>query len=229
MKLIKAEIAGFGKWQSKIILFQNGNQLFFGLNEEGKSTIYHFIATMLFGFSTKNKKKNDYAPKNGGAFGGKLWIQHPDYGEILIERYKNKNRGKARILYQETQGDDVLLAKLLSPLTEEIFSTIFTLNQEQLNDFHQLEEKQLHEALMTLGVSGSTALFQLRQDFNLEAQKIYKHRGFKQPLIQKLKEWPKLDGRIQEKREEEAQFGQLSQKQEGLTTEIDPTSTKRTN
>lgn len=56
MKIIRVEISGFGHFRQKTIEFSEGNQLFFGENEAGKSTLYHFIQTMLFGFSQKSKK-----------------------------------------------------------------------------------------------------------------------------------------------------------------------------
>ena len=61
MKLLAVEIVGFGKWQQQKITFESGNQLLYGANEVGKSTLYQFIQAMLFGFPTKGKRKRDYA------------------------------------------------------------------------------------------------------------------------------------------------------------------------
>ena len=63
------EIVPHGRDGQKTFDFSQGNQLFFGENEAGKSTLYHFIQTMLFGFSTKSKKKRDYTPTDGAALG----------------------------------------------------------------------------------------------------------------------------------------------------------------
>ncbi|MDH6363516.1 uncharacterized protein YhaN [Enterococcus sp. PF1-24] len=220
MKLLKAEIIGFGKWQNKELNFEAGNQLIFGLNEEGKSTIYHFIRAMLFGFPTKNKRRNDYAPQDGAAYGGRLWINHPVYGELMIERLKNKNQGKAQVFTQESVLDEAFLKECLEPLTEEIFSNVFSLNQEQLTNLQQLEEETLHEVLISLGASGSGEVYQLRQQFMAESQQIYKRRGQKQPLNQELKEWQALESKILEKQQQEQLFGELSQQQKSLQTEM---------
>lgn len=220
MQILKAEITGFGKWQQKTFEFQKVNQLFFGLNEEGKSTIYQFITAILFGFPVKNKKNHDYTPKEGGVYGGKLWIEVPAYGELMVERFKNKNHGKASVLYGETVCDENFLQTVLEPLTEETFHKVFTLNQEQLTQLNQLQEKDLHEALISLGASGSTDLFQRRQEYVLEAQKIYKRRGVKQPLNVKIQEWKAINEEIRQKISEEAAFGKLSSQQELLQQEI---------
>ena len=105
MKLLAVEIVGFGKWQQQKITFESGNQLLYGANEVGKSTLYQFIQAMLFGFPTKGKRKRDYAPKNGGSYGGRLCLAHPVFGEVQVERFKEKNKGQAIIYYQQQMGN----------------------------------------------------------------------------------------------------------------------------
>lgn len=56
MWIKKAEITSFGKWRQQTFLFEAKNQLVYGLNEAGKSTLYQFIQAILFGFPTKRKK-----------------------------------------------------------------------------------------------------------------------------------------------------------------------------
>lgn len=48
--------------------------------------------------SFKRKEEKDYTPKDGAAYGGKIWLEHPVHGEILVERYKQQNRGKSKVL-----------------------------------------------------------------------------------------------------------------------------------
>ncbi len=57
MKILRIEIAAFGKWRQKSFDFYSGNQLIYGGNEAGKSTIYQFIQAILFGFPSKGRKK----------------------------------------------------------------------------------------------------------------------------------------------------------------------------
>ena len=90
----------------------------------GKSTLYQFIQAMLFGFPTKGKRKRDYAPKNGGSYGGRLWLAHPVFGEVQVERFKEKNKGQAIIYYQQQMGDEKTLQQMLHPLTKKLFRLI---------------------------------------------------------------------------------------------------------
>lgn len=156
MWIKKAEITSFGKLKQQKFLFEANNQLVFGLNEAGKSTLYQFIQAMLFGFPTKKKKGADYTPTDGSGFGGKLTIVHSTLGEIQIERFKNKNKGKAQLRFADgTVGDEGRLAQLLYPLNINLFQDVFTFQQEQLQQLEQLQENKLHDALISLGLSGS--------------------------------------------------------------------------
>ncbi len=163
--------------------------MIYGENEAGKSTIYQFIQAILFGFPSKGKKKKDYTPKDGSAYGGKLWLEHPVYGEIMVERYKQQNRGKAKVRFNEQVGSDELLEKLITPLTKELFQQVFTFQQEQLTELEYLREKELHDALISLGITGSSQVFQKRQDYYQEAQQLFKKKGQKLLINQKLNEW----------------------------------------
>ncbi len=63
MKILRIEIAAFGKWRQKSFDFYSGNQLIYGGNEAGKSTIYQFIQAILFGFLQKAVKKGLYTKR----------------------------------------------------------------------------------------------------------------------------------------------------------------------
>ncbi|MBE8846590.1 AAA family ATPase [Enterococcus durans] len=219
MRILRIEIAAFGKWRQKSFDFTSGNQLIYGENEAGKSTIYQFIQAILFGFPSKGKKKKDYTPKDGSAYGGKLWLEHPVYGEIMVERYKQQNRGKAKVRFNEQVGSDELLEKLITPLTKELFQQVFTFQQEQLTELEYLREKELHDALISLGITGSSQVFQKRQDYFQEAQQLFKKKGQKLLINQKLNEWKLLQEKVQQKQNQEAYFSQLVQQEQNYSQE----------
>ncbi|MDR0690756.1 MAG: AAA family ATPase [Streptococcaceae bacterium] len=97
MKLVCAQIYGFGKLIKQTYKFSDGLQLLFGDNESGKSTLYSFIEQMLFGFETAKKDNRHFRPKTAdSSFGGQLVLDVPDYGEITIERKGIKGKEKVR-------------------------------------------------------------------------------------------------------------------------------------
>ncbi|MBO0421297.1 ATP-binding protein [Enterococcus plantarum] len=210
MKLIAIELVGFGKWQQHKIEFLPKNQLLFGANEAGKSTIYQFIQAMLFGFPAKGKRKKDYQPKNGAAYGGRLWFAHPVYGEVQVERFKGQNKGQAKVYFNDQIGDEALLEKMIHPLTKELFQSVFTFQQEQLSQLEKLNEEELQTSLLSLGLSGSQQLLLSREDYFKSAQTIYKGKGSQPPLNQKLHAYQKLQQRINDKEQQERPFQQLN-------------------
>ncbi|MGC6770467.1 AAA family ATPase [Enterococcus sp. LJL51] len=206
MKILAIDIAGFGKWQNKKIDFSEKNQLIYGKNEAGKSTIYQFIQAILFGFPTKGKKRKSYVPKNGGSYGGRLWLEHAVYGKVQIERFRELNKGQAKVYVEEQVGDERLLAKILHPLTKELFQSVFTFQQEQLTQLERLEEENLQTALLALGISGSDQLLKTREEYFKAAQDIYKLKGSRPQLNERLKAYQELSEKIRAKENEEEQF-----------------------
>lgn len=220
MKLKAIEIVGFGKWQHYKIEFSQGNQLVDGNNEAGKSTVYQFIQAMFFGFPTKGKKKKDYTPKNGGAYGGYLWFDHPIYGEVKIERFKEKNKGQAKLYYNQQIGDEKLLEKILHPVTKELAQSVYTFQQEQLTDLENLEEEKLQKSLLSLGVTGSPQLLTIREEYFKKAQAIYKGKGSQPSLNQKLLTYQELQQKIYNKEKQEASFQQVEKQLLAVQQEI---------
>lgn len=209
MKLIAIEIVGFGKWQQQKIEFLPNNQLLFGANEAGKSTIYQFIQAMLFGFPPKGKRKKDYQPKNGAAYGGRLWLSHPVHGEVQIERFKGQNKGQAKVYFNDQIGDEATLKNMLHPLTKELFQSVFSIQQEQLGQLDKLTEEELQTSLLSLGLSGSQQLLVRREEYFKTAQTIYKGKGSQPPLNQKLAQYQELQQKINDKEQQERPFQEI--------------------
>lgn len=209
MKILSIEIAGFGKWQQKTIEFSGNNQLIYGKNEAGKSTIYQFIQAILFGFPMKGKKRKNYIPQEGGSYGGRLWLEHPLYGKVQVERFKELNKGQAKVYMGDQIGDEALLAQILHPLTKELFQTVFTFQQEQLTQLEKLDEEELQTSLLALGISGSDQMLKVREEYGKRAQEIYKSKGSRPMLNVKLEERQQLMEKIYHKEKEEQQFNHI--------------------
>lgn len=230
MWIKKAEITSFGKWRQQTFLFEAKNQLVYGLNEAGKSTLYQFIQAILFGFPTKRKKGQDYTPNDGSGFGGRLLLVHPTYGTVTVERYKAKNKGKAKVWMEDgQQGEEELLEKILYPLNQQLFRQVFTFQQEQLQQLDVLSEENLHEALISLGLSGSNELFEQRLQLKNTFEAIYRPRGRKQPLNQALQKYQALQQKIKEKEAQEAGFQQLVRQADEEKRQVTQQATKNRN
>ena len=214
MKLLKAEITEFGKYRQFSFDFTAGNQLIFGANEAGKSTLYHFIKAMLFGFPKKQKRKRDYEPDHA-YYGGALEIEID--GEVLrIERMKHLNKGKATVIIGDEIFPESYLQKRLAPLDSQLFEQVFTFDQEQLQQITQLDEKHLQSALLSLGITGSQQLFLQAEQEEKERNKIYTSRGRVLPLNQTLAEYQALQANIYTLAEKQKELAAQSQQLQSL-------------
>lgn len=214
MKLLKAEITEFGKYRQFSFDFTAGNQLIFGANEAGKSTLYHFIKAMLFGFPKKQKRKRDYET-NHAYYGGALEIEID--GEVLrIERMKHLNKGKATVIIGDEIFPESYLQKRLAPLDSQLFEQVFTFDQEQLQQITQLDEKYLQSALLSLGITGSQQLFLQAEQEEKERNKIFTSRGRVLPLNQKLAEYQALQANIHTLAEKQKELATQSQQLQTL-------------
>ncbi|RBR31627.1 ATP-binding protein [Enterococcus cecorum] len=214
MKLLKAEITEFGKYRQFSFDFTAGNQLIFGANETGKSTLYHFIKAMLFGFPKKQKRKRDYETDHA-YYGGALEIEID--GEVLrIERMKHLNKGKATVIIGDEIFPESYLQKRLAPLDSQLFEQVFTFDQEQLQQITQLDEKHLQAALLSLGITGSQQLFLQAEQEEKERNKIFTSRGRVLPLNQKLAEYQALQANIYTLAEKQKELAAQSQQLQSL-------------
>lgn len=204
MKITRLYVDGFGKFNHEVFDLTGMNQLIFGENESGKSTLYQFIRTMLFGFPKKRELIRDFTPVNGATYGGKLTFIDPVHGEVTVERYKEKNKGQAQVLLSDGQvGGDSLLASILAPLNQDVFDHVFSFQQENLLDLTELNETRLQRVLLAVGLTGSERLTKMTADFLKERQALFKPSGRIPMLNQQLKEFNRLEQSIKLVEEQE--------------------------
>src|SRR5699024_10683687 len=113
MKILKAEIYGFGKWVDQSFDFSSSSFLsFYGENESGKSTLQQFFLFIMFGLPPK--KRQFFESKYSSRFGGVLHIEHEQ--EIyMIERTKSG----VRVLTKDGEEEEGLLQDILYGLSRE--------------------------------------------------------------------------------------------------------------
>ena len=107
MKIYNLKINGFGKIENKEINLENKINIIYGKNESGKSTIFNFIVSMLYGCSKLKKGKNisnfeKYKPWNTEEFSGKIKYELDNNKKYeIIRKFKSKNP----IIYNENSED----------------------------------------------------------------------------------------------------------------------------
>lgn len=178
MKITKVTIYGFGKWHDKTFNFSQTNQVIFGLNEAGKSTLTTFMLSMLFGFATAKKKYQQYLPKDASTYGGELELL-VDGVSYRLTRTQGKSGGKVTIVNNQS-GAKVASSQLqewLKPVDENLYNQVFSFNQQALNQVFDLTNEDLNEYLTTMGAVGSQEWLELIKQIQKDADQVYKPAG----------------------------------------------------
>lgn len=139
MKIKEIEIKNFGKFSNERFVFRDGIQVFYGENEFGKSTIYGFLKSMLFGMERGRGKAahndafsrfepwenpNEYAGTMRFSCGGKTFC--------LKRRFDRYTKGA--VLICQDDGEELSvehgdLDMLLNGLTAEQFENTAAIGQ----------------------------------------------------------------------------------------------------
>lgn len=204
MKLVKANIYGFGKWIDQEFNFEQDYQVIVGSNEAGKTTLLNFIQSILFGFASARGENKflQYKPKNSSRYGGELVFKSDDQSTWTVKRIDGKGDGEVTLFHDEQQVPKTLLSEIIGNFTKDDFENTHIFDDRSILSIYSLDEKQLENEVMSVGAVGSKEWLQTAEQLNHEAEDIYKQRGQKQPLVVNLKRQDKL---LEEKAEIENQ------------------------
>lgn len=145
MRITRIFIDGYGnrrRWESGPL--SEGLNLIAGPNEAGKSTIFSFVRTLLYGFSPKNSG-HPYFPLGADAdFGGRMelvWQGLP----YTLERYLRGRRDPA--VLRNRNGNSVDCgecpgSKILG-VSSEVFSNIFSISLSELRQFDSKQQSEI--------------------------------------------------------------------------------------
>ena len=139
MKIKEIEIKNFGKFSNQRFVFRDGIQVFYGENEFGKSTIYGFLKSMLFGMERGRGKAahNDafsrFEPwENPNEYAGTMRFSCGGKPFCLKRRFDRYTKGA--VLICEDDGEELSvehgdLDMLLNGLTAEQFENTAAIGQ----------------------------------------------------------------------------------------------------
>lgn len=112
MRIVRAQIDGFGRYSGVTFEFDEGMNIVYGQNEAGKSTLQQFLLAMLYGMKKPGRKRAvyldeeaKYRPWQGSAYGGILWVEQ-DGVPYRIERSLRREDEWVRVYRQDT-GEEV--------------------------------------------------------------------------------------------------------------------------
>lgn len=202
MKIKKVHIDGFGKWHDQAFDFTANPQIIYGPNEAGKTTLTAFLVSVLFGFADGRGKNRfaQYIPKTTSSYGGSLLVEI-NGRDYVIKRQRGRNGGKVSVTdSQGRQGGEQKLKQLLGPMDRSLYQALFSFGQRDLTAVDELNRDEWQQHLQQLGAVGSAQWDQLIDQYQKQADHLYKPRGRKWPLNQDLHQYANLTDKINQAR-----------------------------
>lgn len=221
MRIVRANIFGFGKWVDYSLEFPDQGPVFiYGENESGKSTFHQFILFMLFGLSPKQRKF--YQPKTSSKLGGQLVLFDREIGEFTIERLDDKHNGAAICFMESGETfDETWLKERLQGISLKTYAAIFSFSALDLNDIQQMDEGDLGEVLLSIGLTGSDQIYQIEKQLAARLSELFRPQG-KNPIINKqLQILNELAEQLTMKQKEEARYREKYLEAERLSNDLE--------
>lgn len=212
MRILRAEIYGFGKWVDQSFDFTESSfNSIYGKNESGKSTLQQFFLYMLFGL--RPAQLNHFKPQTSNKTGGKLTVKDEVSGEFVIERV---GRNVTIILASGEIKDEEWLREKLHGLTRAVYTSIYTFSAIDLEKIKHMKEEALSEVLFSVGLTGATEIFKLEKDLQTKMDTMYKQRGSKPQINQQLMRLKEMRAKVETFKNNEAMYGNKITKREEI-------------
>lgn len=186
MRITDIIIYGFGQWVDQQFTFSSSKiTTIYGENESGKSTLQQFIIFMLFGMPPKQRRF--YQPKNSSKMGGRMVIMTPEHHRIIIERIDDESKGKASCILEDgSVKDEEWLNKLLNGIGIDTYQSIFSFSDTDLAHIRMMQEDELNEILLSIGLTGSSIIYDAEKRLDQEIGSLYKPSGRKPEINEQL-------------------------------------------
>ena len=176
MRILKAEITGFGRYHDQVIEFSQGNQLLLATMKSASRHCISLLRLCCLVFLKEQLRKGLYPQK-----WGRLWRQIVASCRTLRgsdDRTLPSNRSrKSQSPFQRADRRRGNAGTVAATLESDVVFDVFTFQQEQLAQIDKLQENELHQALISLGISGSQKMLQQVARYEAINQQNYKPRG----------------------------------------------------
>lgn len=131
-----------------------GLNVLLGPNEAGKSTLFDFMATMLFGIPARRADGRFHAPVHGGRHGGRLMLRDKEGGEWTLERFGPPKKSFSLRRPDGSLGDEFDLRPLLGGANGELFRAVFAVDLDDLRQLDGMSSDEVREVLFSSSVLG---------------------------------------------------------------------------
>ncbi|WP_169083392.1 AAA family ATPase [Paenibacillus sp. PL91] len=247
MKLMKAEIDGFGQLHRRQVPLDAPVIIVYGPNEAGKSTVFGFVRSMLYGFAKRGQPSERQEPVNGGRHGGRLFFCDARGSQYVLERYAADGSGKLKLreighLADAAQqpedkqslsdGAEAIFAEgawlsqsdwerqFLGGISERLYRQLFAVTLTELQEVGTLPSDELGRYLYQAGWDDGKTIAAAEKRLAQEMEALFKPRGTNQQINQQLKTLEQLEAALRKRTDAIASYNDLVQQTARLDESI---------
>ncbi|MEV5025126.1 AAA family ATPase [Paenibacillus sp. LPE1-1-1.1] len=230
MKLLKAEIDGFGQLYGRQVPLDASVIIVYGPNEAGKSTMFGFIRSMLFGFAKRGQAQERQEPINGGKHGGRLVFRNAADETYIVDRYAVDGAGKVKLRGLDASSNPEGLLQegavlsqteweraFLGGVSEKLYRQLFAISLTELQEVGALSGDELGRYLYQAGWDNGKTIAAAEKRILQEMEQLFKPRGANQQMNQQLKTLEQLDAELRKRQDAIVSYNALTQQ----TTSVD--------
>jgi uncharacterized protein YhaN len=224
MKIAALEIDGYGVWSGlKVERLSDGINVLYGPNEAGKTTLLHFVRSVLYGFSPQRRRY--FPPVRGGRPGGWIEVAGPN-GRFQIDRHDDAEGqlGHEQLTLTAADGTcqgEHMIKVLLSNIDETIFNNIFAVGLREMQELGTLSDTEAAALLYNLSAGlDRVSLVETMRELETSRNRILDRSGSPCQVVQLLADREKLRQEIEELDEVMHRYGRLAAERNQLDGEI---------
>ncbi len=137
MRITELHIAGFGQFEDYTIDdLDHPLVVFLGPNEAGKSTIFQFLVTMLYGFSPADRDRHPYRPLDGATLAGRMEFRSGNSRCSVKRRLKSTPAGELSIgsdgLFGSRESIRNRVLRMTGDVSRDVFESIYALTLQDM-------------------------------------------------------------------------------------------------
>lgn len=148
-----------------------------GPNEAGKSTLLAFLRGVLFGFPDRRSRAAVYLPVDGGAHGGRVFLEGPS-GPFTVERWAGRRNS---LVITDDAGREVSAAEFsrwIGGADETLFRNVFAFSLAELQTLESLQSEEIRDRIYSAHVVGAgRSARQTIAQLNSEMTTLFRPRG----------------------------------------------------
>ncbi|REK76152.1 AAA family ATPase [Paenibacillus paeoniae] len=208
MRLQEAFIEGYGRFHDRRLDLDAPVIVVYGPNEVGKSTLFGFLRTMLYGFARRSHPVLRAEPLHGGRHGGRLLFRDGTGKSYYLLRHADEAGGKPRLREATTPWDSVSESisleekameqrawetDYLGGIQERLFRGLFAVTLTELQEVGLLSGAELGRHLYQAGWESGGAVAAAEKEINQELELLFKPKGSNQRVNAELKKLEQLE------------------------------------